>query len=277
MKKFLEKIYGEYNDFINFACKYTLNKFPNKYAFITKKQKYNLQIIIIEMIYILKSGISYENYRGPINAKTLNKHILFFAKHDIFGNVYEIMYNKYISINTYSKLKYQSIDTSFIINKNGKQNLGRNKYCKNKNCYKLSFLVDKNRIPDQVILYNGNKNDAKIGKHNILKSKTNKYNQKIKPYILADKIYDTAEFRSVCIKNNYRPIIDYNKRNTKDKSKIKRLTKDEKKIYKKRIIVENSFCLIKKFRKIQLIYDSYMSTFISFIKLATCIMISKYI
>ncbi len=66
MKKFLEKIYGEYSDFINFACKYTLNKFPNKYAFITKKQKYNLQIIIIEMIYILKSGISYENYRGNL-------------------------------------------------------------------------------------------------------------------------------------------------------------------------------------------------------------------
>lgn len=277
MEIYSEKIYNKYYSFINQVCEYLSENYGYKYNFITKKQKYDSKIIITELIYLLESGVSYEHYRGPVNSKTLNKHSIFISKNNIFEKVYEAMYDKYIQINKYSKLKYQSIDSSFIINKNGKEGLARNKFCKNKNCFKLSLLVDSNGIAEKPILVSGNLNDAKIGINNVVNCTNKKYNKQINPYILADKGYDSNEFKNVCIQNNFKPIIDYNKRNTKNICKIRKLTQTEKQIYKKRIKVENTFSIIKKFKRIQLVYDSYKSTFFSFIKLGMCIMITKYL
>lgn len=266
-------------DIISRIHNYVLNKFPKKYAFKTKNQKYNLKLIINEIIYFIQSGVSYRHYRGPLNAKTLNKHILFFSKHQIFYRIYKQLLNEYINIKSYTKLKYQSIDTSFIMNKNGKQNIGRNKYFKNKMCYKLSFIVDSNGIPNSVSVNPGNINDAKIGISDIdnIIDSIKDINTKIIPYMLADKMYDTCEFRSKCVKHKFKPLIDYNRRNTKNNKLIKSLTPIEKKIYNKRIKVENTFCLIKKFKRLYTIYDSYMSTYKSFVFLALCLMINKYI
>ena len=49
--------------------------------------------------------------------------------------------------------------------------------------------------------------------------------------------------REILNKNNIHPIIDYNNRNTKDKTKKKYLTKNELKLYIKRIYIElNKIC-----------------------------------
>jgi len=74
------KLQESNNNVINHVYNYVINKFPKKYTFFTKKQKYDLRLVITEIIYLLETGISYKNYRGPINAKTLNLHVLFFAK-----------------------------------------------------------------------------------------------------------------------------------------------------------------------------------------------------
>lgn len=268
MKKFIKTIYN-----------YTINKFPQKYTFKTKNQKYDLNLIINEIIYFLQSGITYRHYRGELNCKTLNKHVLFFAEKEIFKNVYEQLYKKYLKKKKYTKLKYQSIDTSFIMNKNGKQKLGRNKYFKNKRCYKLSFIVDSLGMPNSIHIDAGNINDAKIGLINFNKLFTciKQIDIYKKAYMFADKMYDSKEFRKKCKQNNYKPIIDYNKRNTKNKKLIKKLSKTEKKIYKKRIKVENTFSLIKKYRRLDKILDSYLSTYKSFIYLGLLLLLKKYI
>ena len=41
-----------------------------------------------------------------------------------------------------SALAQQPLAPSGVINENGKQRLGRNKFCKGKKCYKLSFITD---------------------------------------------------------------------------------------------------------------------------------------
>ena len=152
----------EHKKFIDCTYKYAINKFSKKYAFKNKNQKYDLRLVIIEIIYFFKSGVSYKYYRGPINAKTLNTHVLFFAKNNIFQNVYEILHKEYSENKTFSKFKQQHTDTSYVLNKNGKEKLGRNKHFKNKNCYKISTIVDNNRIPNSTTVEPGNKNDAKI-------------------------------------------------------------------------------------------------------------------
>ena len=271
------ELYDENKVFVDVLHNYVLENFPEKYGFKTKKQKYDAKTIIIELLYITITGLSYKNYRGPVNAKTLNRHVIFFAQHMIFEKVYYIMHKKYLDCCPLSKLKLSSIDTSYIMNKNGKENLGRNTHFKNKNCYKVSIIVDSNGIPYSTVIVSGNQSDVKIAKINIdeIKEYTNELIDG--PFMLADKMYDSKKFRQECIKKGYTPIIDYNKRNTKNIKLIKKLTKKEKSVYKKRIKVENTFCIMKKYRRIQLIYDSYFITYKSFLYLAECCMIQDYI
>ena len=93
---------------------------------------------------------------------------------------------------------------------------------------------------------------------------------------MADKIYDTKEFRDNVKKNKYKPLIDYNRRNIKDKLLLKSFSKKERQLYKKRIKVENTFCILKKFKRLDKIFDSYFSTYNSFLYLGCCLMLSKY-
>ena len=269
------KNYDEYINFVNVTIKYLRENYPKKYCYHTKNQKYNCQTIIVEAIYLLSTGISYANYRGPVNSKTLNKHILFLSENSIFEKIYNIILDKYIGTYTFSKLKYQSIDTTFIQNKNGKEDMGRNTLIKNKNSYKVSIISDTNRIPLIISINSGNIHDSKIAMIDMKKYKYSEINKSIKPYILGDKGYDSRQLRDICSKNNIRPLFDYNIRNTKNKDLIKKFTKKENNIYKKRIIVENSFCIFKKFKRVQLIYDSLKNTFKSFVFMAFGLMISK--
>lgn len=283
IKKFVRKKYGH----IFFNKKYV------------KMRKYKLHTIINEIYYFLKSGTSYRLYRGPIKYRSLNYYINFFQKNNIFRDVYNNFINRYLRRRN---LKYLSTDTSFFINNNCTTGrhliaknlkakmrrrklkkeqytdinknliLGKNKYVKNKNCAKLSLISDKNGIPIDCRLYNGAINDARIGIDQI-NAFTLPYKIKTK-YLMADKGYDTKDFRESCSKK-FTPIIDYNNRNSKNN--IKKLSKEEQKIYKKRISVENSFCYIKKYRRLLLIYEKKITNFMAFIYLALCCIIRKHI
>ena len=64
-------------------------------------------------------------------------------------------------------------------------------------------------------------------------------------YFIADKGYCSSKIRNLLIAKNILPIIPFNRRNTKDKNKINKLTKNEKNRYKKRIKIElNKICEI---------------------------------
>jgi hypothetical protein len=71
------------------------------------------------------------------------------------------------------------------MNINGAQKIGRNKYFKNKNCYKLSAIIDAYKNPLFVSVNPGNNNDSKIGISDIINisSVVNKLNTRIKPYM----------------------------------------------------------------------------------------------
>ena len=267
------------SEFSERVYNYAIKKFPEKYAFKNVHQIHDIRLIISEILYFLDSGVCYKLYRGPLGKSTLNDHVRFFTINKIFENVYYEMHDEYKKQQKKAIFRYKAIDTSFIINKNGKESIGRNTYFKNKNCLKLSYTVDMNKIPETVIIVPGNMADCKIGELNIdaIDDKIKDINAELKPYLMADKAYDSANFRQKCIDNNHKPLIDYNKRNTKDKTKIKQLTKFEKSIYTKRIMVENSFATTKQKKRLMIMYDSYLSTYRSFIFLSLCVKIQKFI
>ena len=83
--------------------------------------------------------------------------------------------------------------------------------------------------------------------------------------------YDSIKIREIVKSFNYEPLIHpsyQNKRNIKDPLKIRKLNEYEKKIYKKRLIVENRFSMLKNNRRIAVRYDSKIESFKGFIYLA---------
>lgn len=274
MDDYTKKIYEQNLNFVNLCALYLIKEYPNKYNFVNSRQKYDAITIITEVIYLLITGVSYRNYRGPVNPKTLNKHVLFISHNHIFENIYRIYYNRYEKEHPHKKYKYLSVDTTFVMNKNGKEIYGRNKQYKWKNGLKISIISDTNKIPIDILVDGGNVSDLTLLYKHFERIKLEKYSF-VKPYLLADKIYDSKKSHDLCGKSILKPLIDKNNRNTKDKKLIKKFTKQEKAIYKKRIVVENSFCRTKQFRRILNVWDAYYSTFTNFVYLNYCLMISK--
>jgi len=72
-------------------------------------------------------------------------------------------------------------------------------------------------------------------------------------------------------------MLHYNKRNTKDKTKIKTLTKQEKIKYKKRVKVEHFFGFIKGYPKINLVYEKTLSSYYNLVLIVSTLKITKSI
>ena len=85
---------------------------------------------------------------------------------------------------------------------------------------------------------------------------------------MADAGYDSIKLRNKLNDIFYKSIIPFNKRNTKDKNKIKTLTDEEKKLYKSRITIENTFLKIKKNRRLEIVYEKISKNFLSLIYLS---------
>ena len=219
-------------------------------------RKYSEKEYIKELINLTQSSLYWRRYNGKINGRTLNNKHHQYIKYGVYETFYKYLLNKYFKINKTNKLKYQSIDTSFVPNKYGVNISKRNKYYKNKRGIKISTIVDKYGIPISVFLIGAHRHDC-ITVNNtlmklLIKTNTRKYKKhnRFKQYFLADKGYDTKIIRKLLKDNHYIPIIPYNKRNSKNiNNKKLKLTKIEKEHYKKRIIVENYFGWLKIYPK----------------------------
>jgi hypothetical protein len=240
------------------------------------KRIYSIDLIIKEIIHVLKTGISWNLYRGPINKDSLYYNFKQFVKHKIFKKYYIYMINRFYTSGIYDKLKYTLTDTTFIPNCYGVESIGRNKQYKYKKGNKISLITDVNGIPISIEIGTGNEHDATLLIKNLsnmyinTKSYLLKNNNRYKQFFLADSIYDTENIRDKLKQLGYISIIDYNIRNTKDPIKLekKKLTKKEKKIYKKRIYIEHTNLIKKQNRRLLNRFDKSLSSFTSFIFLA---------
>lgn len=233
-----------------------------------------------EILYVLRSHTYWSRYRGPINWKVLHNKHMEYIKRGFYDELFKLVIQRYIQSQGYYILKIQSTDTSFIPNKYCKK-LPRNKFYKSKRGVKISSINDVNGIPLSLIVTEGSVNDSKVlmDTYNEMytKPQANKYSKsnRHKQHFLADKGYDSAEIRTTLKNEGYDTIIAYNKRNTKDVSKLKKLTAKEKVIYKKRIKVENYYSWIKQYPKLMFVFTRNMKNFEQLLYLVNCILISN--
>lgn len=240
--------------------------------------KYTLDVILDVIEYILITGSSWRSlslsiFSNKIKWQSFYYHFDKFTKNNVFENVYNELLNNYFKKNKSGKIKYLSIDSSFIKNECSK-NGAFNGYNKKKRLFKLSVIVDINGVPLSAIVKPGNMSDQKlsyINFDNILVNIIPKtINNKYKRYLLADSGYDTIDIHSKIQSMNITPVIWYNRRKTIDKTIIERrkFNKKENMIYKKRIVVENLFSWIYKNRRVNRRYDKKLSNYKSFLYMA---------
>jgi transposase len=108
---------------------------------------------------------------------------------------------------------------------------------------KLSLITNEKGIPLNIDLFKGNLNDINIFNKQLDKLDIKLFNNK-STIFMADAGYDSIKLRKRLNDTFYKLIIPFNKRNTKDVNKIKTLTNEEKKLYKSRIAIENTFLKI---------------------------------
>jgi len=86
--------------------------------------------------------------------------------------------------------------------------------------------------------------------------------------LLADKAYESKKVRSKLLNHNCQLIIP-KKKNTKTEYFF------DKHIYKKRIIIENTFQKLKSFRRIMIRYDSLFITYSAFVYFGMSLLIYR--
>lgn len=240
------------------------------------KRKYSIDLIIKEIIYMLKNAISWKDYRGPVDNDSLYYNFRVLSKKKIFEKYYRYMINRFYTSGIYDRLKHTLTDTTFIPNCYGVESIGRCKQYKYKKGNKRYFITDSKGIPISINIGTGNEHDAKLLIKNLnnlyidTKSYLLKDNNRYKQFLLADAIYDTEAIRNKLKKLGYTTIIDHNIRNTKDPVKLekKKFTEKEKNIYKKRIYIEHTNLIKKQNKRLLNRFDKSLSSFTSFIFLA---------
>lgn len=265
------------NIIVNIIIRYIKSKpkISKCFYFSDKQRKYKLKEYLIEILYILKTGIAWRDTRSFIKWESIYKTYNKLNFLGIFKLSYIDLLNKYIKRSPNKKLKYILTDTSFIPNKKGKDVIGYSKFYNRKNGTKISIITDSHGIPLNINCYPGNDHDSKILIDQLKNWSAVKYNNisKNRGLFLADPAYDCKKIRDEIKKMNYDPLICQNKRNIKDKSKIIKFNDHEKIIYKKRLIVEHTFNKLKMNKRLMIRYDSKIESFEGFIYLALVKMI----
>jgi transposase len=221
-----------------------------------KKQiatKYSFEHIYDSIMYVLKTGIAWRYLNSGVGWQSAFFHFKRWSRRRIFEKAFNKVRRK-VTCGTAI-----IVDTTFIINKNGKNKVARNKLMKNKNCLKISMVTDVNGIPLSVLADKGTKHDLKfVGRH--IKDLDRKL-RKQDGFVLADRGYISKQLKQT-LDNKGWTLMTKVKRNMRDTYVY------DPNMYKRRIRIENTFQMLKTYRRIQLRYDRKHSTYLSFVYMA---------
>lgn len=244
------------------SYKYSINFPPKRSNF-----KYTDKLFIGCILYISLNNSSWSSFIGPISGKQVHKKFMDYSKNNFFKKLFDSSIKEYINKNHH--LSLISVDTSNISNKQSIEINSRNPYYKNKKSIKISAITDNKGSPLSLSINESNIHDVKCFDKVFSKFINNKFikNKINKSTLLADKGYDSKILKSKLLNNKIKTLIKPNNRNTKDKNKIRKFTKHQEKIYKNRIIIEHFFGIIKRYPKINNIYEKTLNSYFNILLL----------
>lgn len=254
IKKKQKRISNKKINFLDEMVVIANEKWPLK----SRNVKYSHLDFLKHLIHFTETHVSWRKYLGlpnsPFSGKYLNSIHLKYINKGIYEAINLHFLNIYLEYHKCAKLKFQSIDSSFIANKQGiyktdsddnvittiskktyeekvlpkNPNLiFSNRYNGRKRYVKISNLVDVNGAVLTSLIFSGKSHDCNSVNGTIdnlkIKLNTEKYskNNKYKQYLLADSGYDTQKIIQLLISKGYTPIIKPNNRNCSKKSENK--------------------------------------------------------
>jgi hypothetical protein len=226
----------------------------------------------------------WNRYKGTISGKYLNKRHNQYCKWGVYECLYRIILLSYYSTNKFNKLKYQSIDSTFVKNLYGAEIYGRDIKYKSKNGIKISVIVDINGVPNSIAIAGANNYDSKIAMeqiNNVLietDTKSVENNNKYKQYIIGDAAYCSTPLCNALIKQGYTPIMDVNKRNTKNRILLRKMNtakRKYRKIQNKRLVVENFNSWLHKYPKLDRVIEKSTKSFRGLLLLGCSILVNN--
>ena len=236
-------------------------KLQQTYSKKHNNSKYSLDMVIDEILYFFKSGVSWRLLRSPINYKTLYWHYKGFIKNDIFKKVYSRIRTKYLKIIKKTNKVTVLIDSTIIYNKYGINKIGRNKFYKNKKVTKLSLMTDINGFPLSILFMKGNYHDVRVFHKHVRDAFVLLPNNDLK--VIADKGYATKKNYSLLDSNNVEHVIPPRKN-----MKIYDSYKYSSTEYKKRIKIEQIFGRLKFNKRLCCRYEKLLRSYSNFVYLA---------
>lgn len=251
--------------YINFITDYIDKNYPNK-----RKSKYTTHYYISNIFYILRTGIPWRALIIKSHYTTIYKKFIYWNDLKVFENIYDYLLILYLRNNI---IKNTYIDASHIKNIGGTDDIGKNHYDRFRNSTKLHLLIDQNRIPLIYAFTAGNIHDNKLTKKlsdkliNINKDKRRSIN------IIGDRGYINHELKNNLKKNKinlYTPLKKNNKNIINKKKYMKKYNSFN------RIIIENIFCRLDKFKKIFCRYEKLSINFKAFHLIAFSYIIYNY-
>jgi hypothetical protein len=286
---------------------------PIKYS---PNMKYDNKYFFTCLVDFVNTSVSWRKYKGcnnyPIDGKYLNSIHNKYIKNDVYEKINKAVLNKYLENGKEKKLTVQSIDASFISNKQGIHNLNDkpnscnvsetkntkkyenninnqliqyNRYNGRKKYFKISSITDRFGIPLGSTIITGKGNEINSIKETIdsipinLNTKKNSTHNRFNQKMLADSGYSSTKNNKMLKKLGYTPLIYYNKRNTQNKNIIKKnkFNKKQMEIYKGRTIIESFFSWIKQFPVINQNYQKTITSYTGLLLLASSIIICNKI
>ena len=231
--------------------------------FKSNNTKYNVQTVFDSLIYILKSGITWNSKillnDNIVYCNSIYKHFVYLTKLNFFSKVLNKIRRHFFS-DQINNSSFCSIDSTFICNKNCLLNnkIKRNPYKSNKFGYKISVITNQYNIPLNIFFANGNTHDLTILNKQLNKPIVHKYIKN--KYLLADKGYKSKKLKHKLQEYNCDILLP----NTKSFYPDKNL----RFIYKKRIYIEQLFGKIKNYRRLANNYEKSITNFHSFVYLS---------
>ena len=232
-----------------------------------RKNKSKLEEYVDIILDVLKTGISWNSVSKPINGDTVRKKYKKWIKMNIFNKIYKDLKKEYLKNNS---IKNLYIDSTDIANVNGCLNFGYNYKHKNKKAIKITTIIDDNQFPLFDRIDKASVHDAKIMDEIIDKKQIELTAPYHNPkYLVADKGYISEKIKQKLKNKN----IIYTTPHKKNKSK---LTMIRKQCLKNRFKIEQYFSFIKRaFKRIKNIVDRSITTYNSFLLIASSIMIIR--
>lgn len=262
---------------------------PIKDDFYKRNIKYTINDYAIGIIDVLKNNTSWNSYNGIMKGDTLRKKHSEWSKLGVYEYVYKNSLNKYLKKTKITEeLKFQSIDSTFVEDINGSKYATYNYIYKRRKGesskgIKITSLVTSKGIPISVNINQGHNYDSpllpNVVNNCVINTNTKKYSKhnRFKQYFLADSGYDSKNNHNILINKGYTPIIIQNRKNIKNKKLIRKLNTKQKKIYNKRVVIENYHSWIKKFLKIKSLYERNIESYRGLLLLGISIIINRRI